>query len=108
MQEGLWHIQGIEKLKSLKDKNGMEYNEIRTAPAPSNQVMDMIWNDNAPVLFMANYNDGSGTITTLRKRPGVTSTNTKVARAFFGDQGQKEVKEPIALWLYNHNILYVD
>jgi len=98
----------FERMKKIPKLNTLKYNEILVAASPSNKVQHMIWNDNAAVLFQANCNNGSSTIPTTRIRPGILSTNAKIARAYFGDKHTREIDGPIALWMYNHNMNSVD
>ncbi|KAH7360062.1 hypothetical protein BKA65DRAFT_546797 [Rhexocercosporidium sp. MPI-PUGE-AT-0058] len=68
----------------------------------------MLWNDNAPALFLCNYNDGSSTVKATRHRPSKTLTNAAAARAFFSGEHTKVIDEPLFAWLYNHFINAVD
>lgn len=40
------------------------YNALFAACNPNNNVVQALWNDNAPTLFMINCSDGSGIIST--------------------------------------------
>ncbi|KAH9203377.1 hypothetical protein DL95DRAFT_349969 [Leptodontidium sp. 2 PMI_412] len=79
----------------------MAYNELHIAYSPDNMVMHALWNDNAPSLFMSNCDDGHGTVNIPRHRPGETSANAAVARAWFGEETTKDLDEPFFAWLYN-------
>lgn len=95
-------VQRIHDLKVNNGKRGhpkLQYNELRTAVFPSGKVCHLLWNDNAAALFLSNCNDGTGTVKTIRRKPGKSSTNAAVARAFFGTNVTMEIDEPLFAWL---------
>lgn len=96
------------KKNALKKGHKLKYNEVHVAVSPSGKVCHILWNDNAPALFLCNCNDGTGTVKTIRHKPGKTSTNAAAARAFFGKEHTKEIDEPLFAWLYNQFMNAVD
>jgi hypothetical protein len=57
---------------------------------------------------MSTVYNRTGRVTTVRKRPKKTSTNTKTAQVLFGDQPTKELKISEVYRKYNHKILEVN
>lgn len=90
-------VQRLVDMKKNAGKKGhkLKYNDLFTAVSPSGRVCHMLWNDNAPALFLSNCTDGSSTVKTTRHKPGKTSTNATTAREFFGNEHTKEIDEPL-------------
>ena len=77
-------------------------------PTTSGLVNQYGWKDNAFALTMSTVYDGTGRVTTVRRRPKKTSTNAKTARVPFRDQPTKELEIPKVYHEYNHKILEVN
>ena len=80
-------VKRIHELKLNQGKKGfpkLKYNELYTAVSTTGNVCYILWNDNAPALFLSNCDDGSGTVRTIRYKLGKSSTNAAAARAFSG------------------------
>ena len=71
-------------------------------------VMQFAWKDNALALFQSTMYDGLLTTRRLRKRPSLTSTSAKTARAAFGDQPRAWKSIPDFSDAYNYHMGAVD
>jgi hypothetical protein len=92
----------VEVKKAEKRKDSLPWGTLLEAPTESNKVNQMGWKDNSFVLFQSTVYHGNTTITRSRKRPKLTSSSAKTARAVFGDKPRKDLEIPVFADDYNH------
>jgi hypothetical protein len=78
-------------------------------PTRSGKVIQVGWKDNVFVLGMSTVLSGEGSVERQRRRPKITSTSAKTARAAYGPEEYiKAMSIPLFYDLYNYNMNAVD
>ena len=97
-------------LSDLKLKYGgqLAWGQLYGELSQDGQVMELAWKDQNVVLFMTTVATGHEKELVWRRRPAATATNTRTARAVFGDEVLKELWIPQFIDAYNHFMNGVD
>lgn len=68
----------------------------------------LVWQDNNSVFFMTSFHDIQKTVTRVRRRPKLSSTNGHTVRGIFGNEVRKAIPIPQFIDDYNYNMGGVD